>query len=267
MSWKEDLRMLYLLIIYDLRKILRYKIFILMRVAWFTVQVGFFAYLIAAVVSYRFGSQITYYHFYLLGAYTSILFSISMFRGYEIAQEFEEGMIEYMLALPIRRRVLAIGRIIGGSLASFILTIPMLVIVLILLGTMDLYSISLAMLSALIFSVGIVGLSISLVFLLKSGDRTDITFGILDSLLARLSTIFYPAIVLLSILPYYYIASSNPLSYLADLLRWIFYPQELGKMILQDPARLGFFLLGFAVSVGVLSSLYIERRVEGGGWR
>ncbi|MEZ0290797.1 MAG: hypothetical protein ABWJ42_06905 [Sulfolobales archaeon] len=264
---REDLRTLYLLILYDLRKILRYKVFILMRIAWFTVQVGFFAYIISMIVGQRFGSQTTYYHFYLLGAYTSILFTVSMFRGYEIAQEFEEGMIEYMLSLPIRRKILAIGRIIGGSIASFILTIPMMAIVLILLQITDLISITLAMLSALIFSVGIVSLSISLVFILRSGDTADIAFGMLDSLLVRLSTVFYPAIILMSFLPYYYVATGNPLSYLADLLRWIFYPTELGRIILQDPARLGFFLLGFSLTLSTLGVLFIERRVEGGGWK
>lgn len=265
---RDSLRQLYLLVLYDVRKIFRYKIFILMRIAWFSVQVGFFAYLITAVVSQRFGSSVTYYHFYLLGAYTSILFTITMFRGYEIAQEFEEGVIEYMLSLPIKRRVLAIGRVLGGSISSFILALPMFLIVIALLGEFDPATILAAMASAYLFSIGIVGLAISLVFLLRSGDTTDIAFGIMDSLLVRLSTVFYPAIALLSFLPYYYVSASNPLSYLADFLRWLFYPQELGKYIIQsDPLNIISFLLGFSISLTTLATIFIERRVEGGGWR
>lgn len=264
---RDDLRLLYLLIVYDIRKIMRYKVFILMRVAWFSVQVGFFAYLISHIVGQRFGGELTYYHFYLLGAYTSILFTVSMFRGYETAQEFEEGLIEYMLSLPIKRKILAIGRILGGSIASFILTLPMMLIVLFLLGAFDLFSILLAMASAMIFSIGIVSLSISLVFLIKSGDATDITFGILDSLLVRLSTVFYPAIILLSFIPYYYVSSVNPLSYLADFLRWIFYPQELSKYLINNPMNLAFFIIGFATSILVLATIFIEKKIEGGGWK
>jgi ABC-2 type transport system permease protein len=265
---RESLRQLYLLILYDIRKIFRYKIFILMRVAWFTVQVGFFAYLITAVVGQRFGAQTTYYHFYLLGAYTSILFTITMFRGYEIAQEFEEGVIEYMLSLPIKRRILAIGRILGGSISSFFLSLPMFLIVIILLGGFEPIAILSAALSAYLFSIGVVGLSISIVFLLKSGDVTDIAFGMMDSLLVRLSTVFYPASILLSFLPYYYVGVSNPLSYLADFLRWIFYPSELGKYLIQDdPAKILFFLLGFSISLTTLATIFIEKRVEGGGWK
>ena len=266
---REDLRSLFLIILWDVRKVARYKVFLLMRFAWFIVQVSVFAVLISYLVSIRtLGiSGIGYYEYYLFGAYTALLFSISMFRGYEIAEEFEEGIIEYHLSLPVRRRILAFGRTIGGGIASFTYTLPMMIFIIFLLRIMDPFSIAIAILSALAFSIGIVGLAINIVFGLKSGDRTDILFGVVDALLVRLSTIFYPLPFLSAIPPYFYAAMYNPLSNMADLLRALFFFQDLSIFIHTAPEYMASYIVGLAAGLSILAMLFIERRAEGGGWR
>jgi len=265
----QDLRALMLTILWDVRKVARYKVFLIMRFAWFVVQVSVFAVLVSYLVSIRPGGSVGagYYEFYLFGAYTALLFSISMFRGYEIAEEFEEGIIEYHLSLPIRRRILAIGRTIGGGVASFIYTLPMMVFILLILRIADPIAIAVAILSALAFSIGVVGLAINIVFGLKSGDRTDILFGVVDALLVRLSTIFYPLPFLAYFPAYFYAAMLNPLTSIADFLRALFLFEDLKLFIYLPPAQMISYIVGLAVGLSTLAMLFIERRAEGGGWR
>jgi len=266
---REDLRALLLMILWDVRKVARYKVFLLMRFAWFAVQVSVFAVLMSYLVAIRPSpsSGASYYEYYLFGAYTALLFSISMFRGYEIAEEFEEGIIEYHLSLPVRRRILAIGRTIGGGIASFTYTIPMMAFILAILRISNPLLIVIAMLSALAFSIGIVGLAINIVFGLKSGDRTDILFGVVDALLVRLSTIFYPLPFLASVPAYFYAAAANPLTSMADFLRALFLFEDLKAFLYLSREEMISYILGLAVGLSVLAMLFIERRAEGGGWR
>ncbi len=266
---REDLRSLFVIIMWDVRKLARYKIFLLMRFAWFIVQVSVFAVLVSYMVSIRApgSSNIGYYEYYLFGAYTALLFSISMFRGYEIAEEFEEGIIEYHLSLPVKRRILAIGRTIGGGVASFTYTLPMMIFILVMLRIFNPVSVVIAILSALIFSIGIVGLAVNIVFGLKSGDRTDILFGVVDALLVRLSTIFYPLPFLAVIPPYFYAAMYNPLSNMADLLMALFFFEDLKSFIHAPPEYMVSYIVGLAAGLSILAMLFIERKAEGGGWK
>ncbi len=54
----------------------------------------------------------------------------------------------------------------------------MMVFILLILRIADPIAIAVAILSALAFSIGVVGLAINIVFGLKSGDRADILFGL-----------------------------------------------------------------------------------------
>lgn len=258
------------MILWDVRKVARYKAFLVMRFAWFVVQVSVFAVLITYLVSIRpsSGPGISYYEFFLFGAYTSLLFSISMFRGYEIAEEFEEGIVEYHLSLPIKRRALAVGRAVGGGVASFVYTLPMLAFIAALLGIRDPAALALAAGSSLLFSIGVVGLAINVVFGLKSGDRTDILFGIVDALLVRLSTVFYPLPALAAVGPhYYYAAAANPLSSLADFLRSLFFFEDLRAFLALSPELMISYIAGFSTGLSALAVAFIEKRAEGGGWK
>ncbi len=267
-SLLEMLRQLYLVILWDIRKIARYRFFLLMRFSWFIIQVSIFAVLISSLVAVRRGfTEFNYYQFYLFGVYTSILFSIALFRGYEIAEEFEEGIIEYQLSLPIKRKILAIGRSIGGGIASFIYTLPMFAFVVFMLGVYNVAAILISMFGALLFSIGVVGLAASIVLFAKSGDVTDILFGIIDALLLRLSTIFYPAVVLSVFQPYYYAAIVNPLSHITDLIRVFFFFEDFRYITISDPLSMAMYILGFSIGLSSLTILLIEKKVEGGGWK
>jgi ABC-2 type transport system permease protein len=265
----RSLNQMLLLIQWDLTKIVRRVIFVIMRATWFAVQVTLFGIALSYMISTRnvgLDPQ-QYYKFYLLGIYTSILFSITASRAYDIAEEFEEGIIEYQLSLPINRKVLAIGRAIGGGIASTIFTLPMFFTVVVLANEFSLTSILLSLSASLLFSVGIAGMVISITLSIKSGDATDILMGALDAILVRLSTIFYPSIVLRNIAPYYYAALVNPVSHLADLLRIFYSFEDFKFFVITNPLAMACYIIGLAVGVSVMTMHIIESKLEGGGWR
>ncbi|MEM1509679.1 MAG: ABC transporter [Thermofilaceae archaeon] len=269
MTALSDLKTLTLFVYWDLLRMRRRTMFIAMRVIWFALQVTLFALALSAMVRFRgyVSQSLDYYHFYLLGVYASILFSISTSNAYEVAEEFEEGIIEYHLSLPVKRKILTLGRAVGGGLAGFIFTLPMFAIVLVLIGGASPWATATSLVAALAFSIGVVGLVLSMVLSIKSGDATDILFGVLDAIIVRLSTIFYPSIVLSKVTPYYYAAISNPMSHFVDLLRTFFFFEEYRVLAVSDPVVMASYLIGFVAGLVSAAIYVVERKLEGGGWR
>ncbi|MEM1773936.1 MAG: ABC transporter permease [Acidilobaceae archaeon] len=265
MDIREDIRALLLVILWDIRKLGRYKFFLAMRFAWFLLQVLVFGLLVAKMVSIRGPlGVIDYYKFYIIGAYVAVLFSMSMLRGHEIVEELEDGLIDYQLSLPIKRRILAIGRALGGGIASFIYSIPMMIVIVLILGVNSISAVLAIALFSLIFASSLVGLAMSIALIIRSSDRLDILMGISDSLLVRLSTVFYPIIALSSIAIYYYIAKINPVSYLTDMIRYIATPEDVSGITVSDPHIMVVFLVGFAIASMLSALLLLDKRIEGG---
>ncbi len=261
----KGFRALALIILWDVRKLGRYKFFLAMRFTWFLLQVLVFGLIVAHMVSIRgpYG-LLDYYKFYVVGAYMAVLFSISIMRGHEIVEELEDGLIDYQLSLPIERRVLAIGRTLGGGISSFTYSMPMLAVIIMVLGVSSLTSILLLALVSFVFSSGLVGIAMSVALWLRSGDKLDILMGISDSLLVRLSTIFYPIVVLTPITIYYYLATINPVSHATDLLRIVSIPEYALGVTVSDSTIMASYILGFTITSILAAITLLERRIEGG---
>jgi len=80
---KSDLRDLSNIIKWDLMKLKNQKIFLAMRLSWFIVQITVFARVISLIV--RGFTGFDYFEFYLLGIYSSLLYTSSISRGYVLA--------------------------------------------------------------------------------------------------------------------------------------------------------------------------------------
>jgi len=270
-SFTSNIRSILLVASWDLMKLKNQKVFLAMRVAWFTLQVLVFARAISFIVSQsilEYTGGVDYYYFYLLGIYTSLIYSTSISRGYVIADEFDDGIVEYHLSLPIKRGVFAVGRVLGSSLSTIIFTLPMMIVVYVILGVSNLFSIIVSLISALVFSIGIVSFVLLLVFSVKSTDLTDILVGAIDALLVRLSTVFYPLPVIEAsgIAPYYVIALMNPISNLADFLRILVFP-EYYMVFKYGVAPIVVYMVAFSMGLLVLAVEYYERKLEAGGWK
>ena len=240
----------------DVKKMSRYKFFLIMRILSFIIQISVFGIVASSIVSFM-----NFYKFYLLGVYTSILFAMSTFTGYDVIEEAEDGLFDYYLSLPISRREFIIGKTISSGLTSLTYSIPMLIIVLALIGISNPLNVLVALFSALLFALGVSGLIISIAMIIKSADISDIIFGVISTLLIRLSTVYYP----LAVMPDYYkiLAEVNPITHLSEFLRFLF----LGANYSLPPEGSLIALIGLAAGSTSIAIIVVEKAIEGGSWR
>ncbi len=240
----------------DIKKMSRYKFFLAMRTISFIVHVLIFGVTASAIVNYPY-----FYKFYLLGVYSSILFSMSTYMGYDVIDEAQDGLFDYYLSLPISRRELIIGKTIGSGLTALSYSLPMLIIISLLIGINSPDRVLLAVFSASLFALGVSGFMISITLAIKSADIADIAFGVVSTLLIRLSTIYYP----LAVMPTYYrvLAELNPITHLADFLRFVI----LGEGYSIPPEGSLIALIGLAAGSISVAVILIEKAIEGGRWR
>lgn len=260
------LKQLGLVIERDLRMFIQYKFLLIMRGIWFVAQVALFGLVVNTMVQQAASAVgIEYFQYYVAGVTIITLYSTAMFIGYDIFEEAEHGVFEYLLTLPVSRRELVLGRSIGGGLRSFVYVGPLLVVVLFILGVQNPLYLLISVAALFLFAFGVSGMSITLAVAMKSGDKYDILIGVLDALIVRLSTTMYPVFYMQKAMPAYaMIANFNPLTYAADLFRWgTGVEGTLQFSPLVGVLGLFVFFLGFTF-VGVL---FYERRLEGGSWQ
>jgi len=260
------LRKIWLVVERDLRMFMQYKFMLIMRGIWFVSQVALFGLIVNKMVEVAAkDAGINYFQYYVAGVTIITLYSTSMFIGYDIFEEAEHGVFEYLLTLPVSRRELVLGRSMGGGLRSFIYVGPLLLIVLALLGVSNPLNFLVALVGLFLFAFGVSGMSITIAVAMKSGDKYDILIGVLDALIVRLSTTMYPTVYLQQAMPTYAtIASFNPLTYASDLFRW-------GTGVegtLQFTPLIGILaLFMFFLSFTFVGVVFYERRLEGGSWQ
>jgi len=241
----------------DLRMFLQYKFLLIMRAIWFIAQISLFG-----LISSRMVIVENYFDYYAAGVVIMLLYSTAMFIGYDIYEEAEHGVVEYLLSLPVSRKELVLGRSIGGGIRSFVYVGPLLGVVLFLIGVTNPLNFLVAFASLFLFAFGVSGMSITLAVGIKSHDKYDILLGMLDALIVRLSTTLYPK----AFMPQLYaaIAEINPLTFASDLFRW---GAGLESAYLTNPltAITGLFL--FFCTFTFISVAIYEKRLEGGGWQ
>lgn len=249
------LKQLWLIVERDVRLILQYRAFLVMRWLWYFIQVTVFGVALSMLVNFE-----NYFAYYAAGIYVATLYSTAIFTAYDIAEEAEHGFVDYLLSLPIERRLLEVGRAVGGGLRSMLVTAPPLLFTLYAVGIRDVVTLISSAVGLFLLAFGVAGLGILIVSALKSADKTDIVLGIIDAFIVRLSTVFYPK----AFMPVVYASISmlNPLTYASEMFRW-----GLGVPFYEvDPAASLVALLAFATSMTWIGILFYERRLEAAGW-
>jgi ABC-2 type transport system permease protein len=245
----------------DVRLFFQYKVMVIMRAIWFVSQIAFFGLIASRMVAVE-----NYFRYYVGGLSVMTLYSAAIFIGFDIYEEAEHGVFEYLLSLPVTRRQLVLGRSIGGGLRAFIYVGPLMSISLYVIGIANPINFLLALFSLFLFAFGISGMSITLAVVIKSSDRFDILMGVLDALIVRLSTAMYPLSFVKEANPIYgWVANFNPVTYAADLFRWgtgieSFLSFENPLLPLLGTA----LFFAFFMFVGII--LY-DKSIEGGGWQ
>ncbi len=248
----------------DMRMFLQYKFLLIMRAIWFIAQIALFGLVVNRMVNQDVQLAVggDYFNFYAAGIIITMLYSTAVFIGYDIYEEADHGVIEYLLSVPVSRKELVIGRSIGGGLRSFMYVSPMMLFILYLIGISSPLQLLVAFASLFLFTFGTAGFSITLAVSIKSSDRFDISLGVIDALIVRLSTTLYP----IAYMPSYYanIARFNPLTFAADLFRW---GAGIESTFLTSPAIAVLGIVCFFSLFTFLGIFLHERKIEGGGWQ
>lgn len=260
-----SLRKILLVVERDLRMFLQYKFLIIMRAIWFVAQIAFFGLIASRMVVPDLAD--IYFEYYIAGVIIMMLYSASVFIGYDIFEEAEHGVFEYLLSLPVSRRELVFGRSIGGGIRSFVFVGPLIAISLFVIGVANPLNFLIAFSALFLFAFGVSGMSITIAVGLKSSDRFDILMGALNAFIIRLSTTMYPqAFIQEANQAYAVLTSFNPVTFASDLFRW---GVGIERYLTMDPMPLA-AIVGLAIFFSTFTLVgvtFYERRLEGGGWK
>src|SRR5215831_16372045 len=145
----------------DIAVLFRTPWIIITRSLAFVIQLFVFASLISGLVHIPTDPNLNFFQYYAIGSVVGTMASISFVIGYDIFEEAEEGVLDYLLTLPVSRRQFIIGRALGGAVRAMIYIIPMFVIVAILENFTNPLDLAAAVLDLFLLSFGITGLSIT----------------------------------------------------------------------------------------------------------
>src|SRR2546427_6192636 len=135
-------------------------------------------------------------------------------------EKYIKDMTSYLLSLPAPRLVLAGSRIMGGVARSVIATFPGTLVICYLYGILFDPRIFAAYLIVGLFSLGIVGLSMSFAAFSSSIEVFVTVRSVVQLYLSFLSTLFYQVSVFQQQAPFLVpIVSSNPMSWAVEAFR------------------------------------------------
>jgi len=248
----------------DIRLFFQYKFLIILRAIWFISQIALFGLIASRMINVT--AVEDYFRYYVSGLSIMTLYSAAIFIGFDIYEEADHGVFEYLLSLPVSRRQLVLGRSIGGGLRSFIYVGPLIGVSLYVIGAINPLNFLVALFALFLFSFGVSGMSITIAVMIKSSDRFDIFMGVLDALIVRLSTAMYPLAIVQSANPLYGgVASFNPITFAADLFRWGTGLETITT--LDNPLIPLLGVIAFFAVFTFVGVIIYERRIEGGGWQ
>jgi ABC-2 type transport system permease protein len=248
----------------DVRLFFQYKFLIILRSIWFVSQIVLFGLIASRMINVQ--EVPDYFRYYVSGLSVMTLYSAAIFIGFDIYEEAEHGVFEYLLSLPVSRRQLVIGRSIGGGLRSFIYVGPLIALSLYVIGSVNPLSFIVSMASLFLFAFGVSGMSITIAVIIKSSDRFDILMGVVDALIVRLSTAMYPLAIIRASNPFYGgVADFNPITYAADLFRWGTGVESI--ITLTNPLIPVLGIVAFFAFFSFVGIVIYEKRIEGGGWQ
>lgn len=176
--------------------------------------------------------------------------------GADMARDIEEGFFERLIASPVARTSILVGRVMGGSALAFVATWMFLLIGLVFGLDVESGLVGMVLLAAVVSVVaaGIGSLSMAMALRTGSSEAVQGSFPLLFSLLL-LSSAFFPRNLMSGW--FKTVASLNPFSHLIEGLR----VQVIEGLALADAAKsLGVALGLFVVGIG-LASLALRGRL------
>jgi ABC-2 type transport system permease protein len=234
----------------DIETLFRTPWIIISRSLAFIIQLFVFATLISKLVVVP-----AFFQYYAIGSVVGTIASISFIIGYDIFEEAEEGVLDYLLTLPVSRRQFIVGRALGGAVRAMIYIIPMFVIVAVLERFTNPLSLLAAIVDLFLLAFGVTGLSITVAVSVRSANRFDVVLALLELAVSRASTALYP----IAFMPSYVaaLAPFSPVSLAADSTR-----AALTGLTLDVTGLAG--LIAFVVVFLGLGAAFYFKKLEGG---
>src|SRR3989454_5912970 len=245
-------RLVFQMALRDVSVLFRTPWIIITRGLAFVIQLFVFAYLISGLIHVP---GLNFFQYYAVGSVVGTIASISFIIGYDIFEEAEEGVLDYLLTLPVSRRQFIIGRALGGAIRAMIYIIPMFVIVAVLEHFNNPASLAAAVLDLFLLAFGVTGLSITVAVSVRSANRFDVVLALLELAVSRASTALYP----IAFMPSYVaaVAPFSPVSLAANSAR-----DALTGAGLNVAGFAG--LIAFVVIFLGLGAAFYFRKLEGG---
>jgi len=135
-------------------------------------------------------------------------------------EKYIKDLTSYLLSLPVPRLLLASSRIAGGVARSVIATFPGTIVICYLYGMLFDTRVLEAYLIVALFSLGIVGLSMSFAAFASSIEVFVTVRSLVQLYLSFLSTLFYKVEVVQEKAPFLVpIVSSNPMTWAVEAFR------------------------------------------------
>src|SRR5256886_16075764 len=172
----------------DIATLFRTPWIIISRSLAFIIQLFVFAFLISGLVVIPGRPSSYFFEYYAVGSVVGTIASISFIIGYDIFEEAEEGVLDYLLTLPVSRRQFIIGRALGGAIRALIYVTPMFAVVAILEGFAQPAALAAAMGYLFLLAFGVTGLSITVAVSVRSANRLDVFLALMELAIVRAST-------------------------------------------------------------------------------
>jgi len=243
------------LVWFDLKQELKPPVWIVLQ--WFTFGIQLFIY--GAILSQLVTGISNYLQFYAVGFIIILTFDIGSHTGRHFVEHAHDGLLPYLLSLPISRSKLFLAITFqGGAELSLMLAVP-LTVTLSIIGNLTVFSVAMVVATLFCLGFGVAGLMLGLSFIaFKSSDLYSAITILAGTVVIRFSTVLYPLIFLPP--GYASVAMFSPLTYGADLVRLLL---GFDPSMLLNPTYAAAVIVALAVSTLGLGMFLLQRLVEG----
>jgi len=243
------------LVWFDLKQELKPPVWIVLQ--WFTFGIQLFIY--GAILSQLVTGISNYLQFYAVGFIIILTFDIGSHTGRHFVEHAHDGLLPYLLSLPISRSKLFLAITFqGGAELSLMLAVP-LTVTLSIIGNLTAFSVVMVVATLFCLGFGVAGLMLGLSFIaFKSSDLYSAITILAGTVVIRFSTVLYPLIFLPP--GYASVAIFSPLTYGADLVRLLL---GFDPSMLLNPTYAAAVIVALAVSTLGLGMFLLQRLVEG----
>src|SRR6266568_3738677 len=232
---------------YNVRMLLSLRTWFILAWALFGLQIAIYGSLMSKLVS---TAVPNYLFFYGVGLMVITVFDSGADVGRHFVEHAHEGELPYFLSLPVSRGGFLAAQAIYGVTNTMIKVLPPLIGVLWFVGDLTIQGAVFALISMFLLGLGITGIMVSMSFIaFKSVDIYSAFLAGLSALIVRFSTVFYPPVSVFS-----------PLTYGADLTRWVL---GFDPKFLLNPILAAAVVTGVAVGTLSLSARIVDKVIEG----